>query len=443
MQASQFFSIFLPNKYALFGGGLLALFFLPLSCFATEPQANEIISEIIISGDQLYERGDKTAAKNTYLLASYLGNPVAHFKLAYRFVLSSYKTEYHLEQAALAGHEKALEMYLDHTFYRAGSIEQANPHKAAAVYGRALRSNPDIKFGFLDPEQTLELAWNQKLRDKEKFFSKYNVQDEDGEWPFYDVWELAEKASRPSEVFGEPDPALVFWLITHGGHVPGETETAVKTYYQRWKSGGTIEFDICDYVTSGNGATFCSQRKQEKRSSELTADLQDLSDSLSSTQSARLRNAYEEAEKFITLKVQGEEMHSGTARFALMNASKSRQLSEFIGLLSDIVNQEIDGDENPAAEEDGKLNALYSELLALISENQNVRIGVNTSVVSTEAFRNTQRQWIRYRDSVDEFFKSIHEKDTKVIPALLTSRRNEELATLKESILEYKELYSP
>ncbi|MCE0760984.1 hypothetical protein LWH94_17530 [Marinobacter sp. G11] len=442
MHVALFCSTLLPSKHVLCRVGLLAAFSLSLGSVAAEPHSDEIIQEAVTSGDQLYENGDKIAAKNTYLIASYLGSPRAHFKLAYRFVLPPHKKEYHLEQAALAGHEKALELYLDHTFYRAGSIKQANPHKAAAVYGRALRSNPAIKFRFRDPEETLELAWNQKPRDKEKFFSQYNVQDEDGEWPFYDVWELAEKASRPSEIFGEPDPALVFWLITHGGHVPAETETAVQTYYQRWKSGGSIEFDICDYVTSGDGATFCSQREKEERNSELTADLQDLSDSLSSTQSGRLRNAYEEAEKFITLKVQGEEMHSGTARFALMNASKSRQLNDFIALASDIINQEIEGTTSGLAEEDEKLNKLYSELLLLIAENQHVRIGVNTSMVSTEAFRNTQRQWMRYRDSLDAFFQSIDGNNGDVVHALLTSNRNEELATLKESVIAYKELDS-
>ncbi|WP_431474617.1 lysozyme inhibitor LprI family protein [Marinobacter sp. KM021] len=392
----------------------------------------ERLEAMVSEADQLYEQGKKDAAKTGYLLASYMGSPEAHFNLAYRYIVDD--REYHLEQAAIQGHEKALRLYLDHTFYRAGSIRQANPHKAAAVYARAISENSDITFKYLDPKTSLLYASELAIRDKEAFFTKYRVEDEDGKYPFYDVWELAEKASRPSEVFGQPNPELVFWLITHGGVVPSEMDTAVKVYYQRWKTGGAIEFNLCEFVTSGIGATHCATRNEEIREKERNTDIDSLMSKLDPVQASLLQMAYQEMAEFVTLKAQGEEMHGGTAFSATIAWSIDEQKQEFINLVSNIINRRTPQYSFDLHAEDAKLNEEYGILLSLIEANPDLDMGLNSTMVSLSDFRNTQRQWIKYRDAMEQFFHSATGKSTKKIRGFLTHKRNEDLISLKNYI---------
>src|SRR5690554_3329178 len=375
---------------------------------ASEDVANRSLQErldkMVSDADQLYEAGQKDEAKTGYLLASYMGSPEAHYNLAYRYIVDN--REYHLEQAAIHGHEEALRLYLDHTFYRAGSIRQANPHKAAAVYTRAVSENPNINIKYLDPETV----------------------------PFYDVWELAEEASRPSEIFGSPDPELVFWLITHGGVVPSETDTAVKVYYNRWKAGGPIEFNLCEFVTSGMGATYCAARNAEEREKLRKTDIDVLMRELEPAKRLLLQTAYQEMTDFVTQKARGEEMHGGTAFAATTTWSIDEQKQEFIALVEKIINGKIPRQGLDLDAEDAKLNDEYRLLLNMIEKNSDLSMGLNASMVSLEEFRDTQRQWIKYRNAMEKFYQSVTGDDPNNMRSLMTRKRNEDLASLKRLI---------
>lgn len=403
---------------------------------ASEDVANRSLQErldkMVSDADQLYEAGQKDEAKTGYLLASYMGSPEAHYNLAYRYIVDN--REYHLEQAAIHGHEEALRLYLDHTFYRAGSIRQANPHKAAAVYTRAVSENPNINIKYLDPETVLLYAAELDIRDKEAFFTKYGVADEDDEYPFYDVWELAEEASRPSEIFGSPDPELVFWLITHGGVVPSETDTAVKVYYNRWKAGGPIEFNLCEFVTSGMGATYCAARNAEEREKLRKTDIDILMRELEPAKRLLLQTAYQEMTDFVTQKARGEEMHGGTAFAATTTWSIDEQKQEFIALVEKIINGKIPRQGLDLDAEDAKLNDEYRLLLNMIEKNSDLSMGLNASMVSLEEFRDTQRQWIKYRNAMEKFYQSVTGDDPNNMRSLMTRKRNEDLASLKRLI---------
>ena len=85
------------------------------------------------------------------------------------------------------------------------------------------------------------------------------MKDEDGVPPYYDIWELAEEASKGGR-FGKPDPELVFNLVMRGGSVPDEFESAVNEVYHNWKNGIVMQFCICDHVVSDVGIGYCSVR---------------------------------------------------------------------------------------------------------------------------------------------------------------------------------------
>lgn len=220
-------------------------------------------TDLVQRANALYESGDTEQAKSLYTSAAEQGSSEANFRLAYQYVLPDEQRIAHFKLAAEQGHEAALEHYLDEVFFRAGSIRLSDPQSALAVFQQAKQLNPNISL--YDEEskvQVLTYATQVPNRDVDDFFATYSVKDEDGEWPFYDVWQLAEQASVKGSVFGKPDPELVFWLITRGGNVPAELSYAVKDYYRHWQNDEVVKFDICQYVTSKSGASFCAQREE-------------------------------------------------------------------------------------------------------------------------------------------------------------------------------------
>ncbi len=74
-----------------------------------------------------------------------------------------------------------------------------------------------------------------------------------------------------------------------------------------------------------------------------------------------------------------------------------------------------------------------------IKANSGMRFGVNGTLVSSEEFRDTQRQWIKYRNATENFYRAVMGGDPKAIRSLLTSKRNEDLVLLKEYITDWRE----
>ena len=213
-----------------------------------------------------YEAGDKKIAKTLYLKASEMGSAEAHFSIAYKFAVTAEESIFHFSEAAKMGHKKSLEYALDALFFRANSLKVANPQKALELYKlHKLATGESHNISTQKEDEvikTISMCAEPRGFDAEEFMEKFNVKDEDEAFPFYDIWELAEEASRGGR-FGEPNPELVLNLVCRGGAVPAEVESAVSKAYENWKKGVVEEFDICDHITGRVGLVYCSKRTQK------------------------------------------------------------------------------------------------------------------------------------------------------------------------------------
>jgi len=381
--------------------------------------------DLVTKALQLYESGDKDQAKGLYIQAAEQGNAEAHFRLAYQYILPDEESVYHLQQAAAQGHQQALEYYLEKVFFRAGSIKMSDPKSALATYRTAKQHNPNLSL--YDEDRTIQVltyAAEVPERDSKAFFDTYQVKDEDGDWPFYDVWELAEQASKKGSVFGNPDPELIFWLITRGGEVPAELSYAVTDYYQHWKNNQVVPFDLCQYVTSGAGMGYCADRiakqQEKRRQSELSA----LKGRLAEHSLDLADTAYAEMEAFVSLKAQQEEMHGGSGRSAWITDSIQEQKNRYLSMLDKAIQGDIEPVSNSLSETDSQLNITYKKVMSTLklpSEDYEMPKPEVGDV------REVQRQWLKHRDATCHLVASINPQLKEQCLNYLTAQREQQL----------------
>ncbi|MDC5856750.1 lysozyme inhibitor LprI family protein [Vibrio europaeus] len=381
--------------------------------------------DLVTKAQQLYEAGDKKQAQILFTQAADQGNAEAHFRLAYQYILPDEESVYHLQKAAVLGHQEALEYYLDKVFFRAGSIRMSDPKSALETYNKAKQKNPSLSlYDEQEKVQVLTYAAEVPERDPDAFFKTYLVEDEDGDWPFYDVWELAEQASKEGSKFGKPDPELVFWLITRGGDVPAELSFAVTDYYKHWKNDQVVPFNLCHYVTSGVGAGYCADRdaveQEKRRQSELSA----LTKKLSGESLALLNLAYKEMEDFVTLKAQQEEMHGGSGRTAWIIGSIQEQKDLYLSMLDKAIQGDIETVSTPLSETDSQLNTTYKKLMSALKLPSE-----DYAMPKPEAddVREVQRQWIKHRDATCRLIASVEPRLKEQCLNWITAQREQEL----------------
>lgn len=400
--------------------------FLPLvlgCCLAFSATSAEL--ELVTKAQQLYEAGDKQQAQALFTQAAEQGCAEAHFRLAYQYVLSDEESVYHLQQAAENGHQEALKYYLDTVFFRAGSIRMSDPKSALETYYKAKQKNPSLSlYDEEEKVQVLTYAAEVPERDHDAFFKTYQVEDEDGDWPFYDVWELAEQASKEGSQFGEPDPELVFWLITRGGDVPAEVSFAVSDYYKHWKNDQVMPFNLCHYVTSGSGAGYCADRdavvQEKRRQRELSA----ISKKLSGENLDLLNLAYKAMEDFVTLKAQQEEMHGGTGRTAWIIDSIQSQKDLYLSMLDSAIQGDMETVSTPLSKTDSQLNATYKKLMIALKQPSE---DYAMSKPEVDDVREVQRRWIKHRDATCNLIVSVEPKLKEQCLNWLTAQREQEL----------------
>ncbi|WP_237767881.1 lysozyme inhibitor LprI family protein [Vibrio bivalvicida] len=381
--------------------------------------------DFVTKAQQLYEAGDKKQAQTLFTQAAEHGNAEAHFRLAYQYILPDEESVYHLQQAAEQGHQQALEYYLDKVFFRAGSIKMSDPKNALATYHKAKQHNTNLSL--YDEDRTVQVltyAAEVPERDSDAFFDIYQVKDEDGDWPFYDVWELAEQASKKGSVFGNPDPELIFWLITRGGEVPAELSYAVTDYYQHWKNDQVVPFNLCQYVTSGSGAGYCADRDAVEQEKRRQSEIASLTEKLPGESHALLERAYKEMEDFVTLKAQQEEMHGGTGRTAWIISSIQEQKDLYLSMLDKAIQGDIEPVSNSLAKTDSQLNATYKKVM-----NQLKLPSEDYEMPKPEAddVREVQRQWIKHRDATCRLIALVDSTLKEQCLNWITAQREREL----------------
>jgi hypothetical protein len=379
--------------------------------------------EYLLKADSCYEAGNQEAAKALYLNAAQQGSAEAHFALAYKYDLPPDEHLYHYIEAAKKGHAEALGYALDLLLFRANSLRIADPQKALDLYYQAKKANPGLSL--YDEENVvkiMKMCAEPKGFDTEKFMKKYGIEDEDG----YSTWELAEEASRGGR-FGKPDPALVFNLVIRGGVVPAELMLAVEEVYSNWKNGIVKEFNICDYVTSGLGQTYCASIASSKADSIRQQKISLLKQKLGGVAEQLLDKAFTAAFEFIELKVTTEAGHEGTGLAAVILSSEREQKDQFVEWIEKIQSGFVPSPGNPLVKADQKLNETYRKVLRQIQANAEE---VNYPFTQDD-IKTVQRLWIPYRDVSVNLFVHINPAiDKNIWLSWLTEIRVKELQSI-------------
>jgi hypothetical protein len=357
----------------------------------------------LAQAEATYNSGDKEGAKEFYEAAANKGSAEAHFSLAHRYIVSHEEQIYHYSKAAELGHEEALEQALDVLLFRANSLTMANPERALELYYIAKERNPSIElFNEEGDLRTMQKCAEAGEIDALEFCQRYSI-DPSKEDIWYGVWKLAEEASMGGR-FGEPDPKLVFQLVARGGNTPAELGYAVRDFYEFWKAGMVVEFNICDYITSGFGMGFCAHRWNEDAEAKRQARILQLSKTLNLNTKRLLSLAYSSAATFVKTKAVNEEGHGGSGRPAWIIESESGQKDSLLELISRISKGYTPEDVPPFSESDSRLSETYHKVrsrLPFIRENW-------PDYPTPYQLDKVKKTWPDYRDNMAELFAALN-----------------------------------
>lgn len=341
-----------------------------------------------------YDSGKIDKAKELFTAAAAMNNPEAHYALAYRYVGTDEEQLYHYTEAAKMGHSEAVAAVFEALVFRANSLTIANPEKALEIYKQAKLRNPSLSFynekGYVE---TIKKCIEAGPFDDKNFIKKYHIKDNELT-ANYGIWELAAEASRGGR-FGAPNLKLVLQLVARGSSVPAELEFAVDSIYTNWKANKNFEFNVCNYVSSGSGLSYCSAKAEEKANKEYANSVTELASKLKSNGGELLLKSFVSATNFIESKAWKEELHGGTGYAAWARSSIMKQKSDYIDLVENVrkgIRPEI-GLKNKNA--DRILNETYQRLTTRLKKKPITEF--NTSV-DYQGVREVQRLWIPYRD---------------------------------------------
>jgi uncharacterized protein YecT (DUF1311 family) len=395
-------------------------------------QDTAMASMYLDSANKAYDAKQEDKAKSLYIIAAKLGSADAHFALAYNYNLSRSEKIYHLTESAEKGNTKAMGELLETLIFRANSLTETNPELAYNVYKIAKAKYPSISAyeGEMDLVQKIIEAGPF---DGNAFLKKYNITNLDSDNSYYAIWELAEEASRGGR-FGKPDPKLVFQIVSRGGFAPAEYESAVNDRYFCWKENKVSPFNICTYVTSQYGMTYCAVRDEKAAEKDYQFTIKKLSSELKNGAGRDLKNAYDMAAKFFEPKALHEEGYGGTMYNMDVIESIIQQKKDYLDLITKI-DSGINADTLVKTNEpDKKLNLVFQKLVDKVKNKKENEYMYDLTVKDIRA---TQRFWISYRDCSAKLFSRIDPAiSEEVWGKWMTQTRTQELEGVLELLNE-------
>ncbi len=246
----------------------------------------------------------------------------------------------------------------------------------------------------------------------------------------YQIWEVAEQISRNTRYLQQPKNEQTLQLICQGGFAPAEVKYAVLDAYDHWQHQKPFQFDLCQYVTSGVGTAFCTNRfageQQLARNNRQEGAIRHLSPS----QQTAIKNAVQMANDFFEHKARHEELHSGSSHSAFriesVSVQNDRYLSQIIDTLSGSEPEDI-----PALEEaDLTLEQTFSNLTQRLKAEPIEDINLE---VSAEDLESVQRAWRSYRDQTAALLTSLNPNLTQEDwLGILAAERIRQLSELQE-----------
>ena len=159
---------------------------------------------------------------------------------------------------------------------------------------------------------------------------------------------------------------------------------------KNWKGS---DFSVCDDITSGLMQGVCAghlERFEEVKRSETIKMIQSKWSEKDMCAFASLRKA---ADRYFNTRVEYEVDQSGTARVAMAVEEEAALEEEFLVILKNLDRKGLPSSSKQQFNEfDSKLNAVYYKL----QKTKDMSIW---GTVTKEGIRDTQREWIKYRDA--------------------------------------------
>lgn len=408
----------------------LILIFCLSSCFQNS-------NEFLKLGDAALESGDKIKARELYLKAAEMNNAVAHFNIAYKFINTHEESVFHFSEAAKLGHEESLENILDILFFRANSLSNANPEEAYQIYIIAKEVNSTLNIYDEENKITLlRMCLEAGPFDAVSFMEEYDIREDEFNNE-YEIWELAAEASRGGR-FGKPNTKLALQLISRGSSVPFELESALNDAYKHYRAGMSFDFSVCNYVSSGQGISYCAAQSAKVAKTNDSERLKNLNTQLKEGAQELLLNAFNEASIFIEEKARKEEFHDGSGYQGWIITSITQQKTAYLDLIEQINESRFDEITNYTENPDKILNETYQILMDKLSNSP--ILGMNAEL-NASGLRAVQRHWIKHRDSSALLFEQLDPSvSSQQWTEWLTIARVSELKEVLQMVEEYSYL---
>lgn len=414
---------------------IIFLVIIAASCYSQSVQQNQITVEKAI---EVYESGNKEQALQMFLTLSKKGDFNADFELFYRYINTPEASYKYLRNAAVNGHEKAMDYFLDRTVFRAETFKRANPKEALNVYKKYLKKTGlENNKHAIDTLDFLAKCAELPALDSKKFCKKYDLfyNDEDIEKNPYYIWQLAEEASRENSRFEESNPQLILQLIICGGIVPAEFTDAVKDFYGYYKKNEVHEFIIDNYVTSGYGLNFCAIREENKNNEYLKKRVNSFQEKIKNENQEKFHKAVTSYFNFVDQKIWTEEGHDGSGYIAWAIESSNKQKEEFL----DIIEQMQNAISCNSTEDINDLVSKYTEIKekmdALIGDGQ---IEGPKFTITLADIKKTEFLWQSYKNSMIEFVKNQFGVEASLnISKWIYQKRIENLMNIVELYYDY------
>ena len=394
-------------------------------------------TDLLEKAKSLLEHKKINEAKKIYIQLAKKGNINAHIFLGDARYNNSEKNKlFHLKEAAKLGHQESLIMVLAILLYNANSLKNAKPKEAYYIYKLAKKANPKIILSSVDNEKEemiLQMCSEVPDLNVDKFIRKYKIKIK-SDLPhdeIYNVWELAEQASRKGGRFGTPNPLLTLQLIIRGGRVWDEFTAAVYDFYRYWKENKVVEFDICKYITSGSGGNYCIQREIPRWERRYRHNLNKISTGLTKNQIKQLNLTFSLCREYLKLKAWQEEGHDGSGYIQWIEESIHKQINTFFINLEKIKNGFIPESVPSLKKSKIKLKQVYNQILKLV---KNHRVRGHFSIEEVDIIE-VQKAWIIYNDQMSKLCSSISkEKNIDFWKSWLTASRIESLNEIKNLV---------
>ncbi|RXK00501.1 hypothetical protein CRU98_04910 [Arcobacter sp. CECT 8986] len=353
------------------------------------------------SANELFNIGKKEQAKVIYEKLAFDGDKDAHYALSYKYALPIQESIYHYEQAAIRGHEDALKHYLDDVLFRVNNLTLAKPVKAREIYKKAKMSNPNIHlYDEKEIIKILNITAKSNDFDVNKFIKRYNIDTTNSQYTPYFVWKLAQEAATNGR-FGKPNAKLVFDLVVRGGQVPAEYFEAVKATYKNLQNN-KVDFNLCDFITSGMGMSYCSKQKELKNQIKIKNSIKNIKKKINSDNLSLFETAYNNTFDFIDDKAFLEEGHGGSGRNMWLSNSKINQKNNYIRLIYQVMNGYRYGSIVKLSTLDNKLNETYKKVIKRL-EKETIT-NTMSYPITKEGIKKVEIKWIKYRDNNSKLF---------------------------------------